>query len=275
MDKFQSWFSNPMVDKDHLSVTEISILDQYVTDMISFSQGALSELKSKHSSTSSNSKKSSGGNNNISVQDMVSLMDPVVNSTFEKNQENDCVGRRRPLREEDKNEDDSNNNEDDDSIANNSKCESIIIEDVKTPSEEDLLKGVFTEVSCAGNVIKTKEEIVKEAFKPVPSPRVKRKARKEQMLLEHKEMGRQALSVVMQQLKQEPPTNNTITNNGSDLQQHQTSSMIPKEEEDDEDDGLQCLDDLCTQSRHIEKELNTKLVKKDVGDDCDTMKVGG
>ena len=134
---------------------------------------------------------------------------------------------------------------------------------------------MFTEVSCAGNVIKTKEEIVKEAFKPVPSPRVKRKARKEQMLLEHKEMGRQALSVVMQQLKQEPPTNNTITNNGSDLQQHQTSSMIPKEEEDDEDDGLQCLDDLCTQSRHIEKELNTKLVKKDVGDDCDTMKVGG
>ena len=72
-----------------------------------------------------------------------------------------------------------------------------------------------------------------------------------------------------------PPTNNTITNNGGDLQQHQTSSMIPKEEEDDEDDGLQCLDDLCTQSRHIEKELNTKLVKKDVGDDCDTMKVGG
>ena len=146
------------------------------------------------------------------------------------------------------------------------------LRNTKTPSEEDLLKGVFTEVSCAGNVIKTKEEIVKEAFKPVPSPRVKRKARKEQMLLEHKEMGRHALSVAIQQLKQEPPST-TITN-GSDLQ-HQTS-MIPKEEEDDDDDdGLQCLDDLCTQSRHIEKELNTKLVKKDVGDDYDTVKVGG
>ena len=228
MDKLQSWFTNPMtmnsLDKD-LSVTEISILDQYVTDMISFSQGALSEIKSNKNEIS---------NSNISVQDVVSLVD---------------VQRAKIQDVEDITDDPKADHD-----SKSAKCESIIIEDCKAPSEEDLSKGVFTEVSCAGNVVKTKEqEIVKEAFKPVPSPRVKRKARKEQMLLEHKEKGHQALSLVMKQLN-----NNNIINvqdASADNDCKQTADKKCKQTDEDQD-GLQCLEDLCVQSLQIEKELN-------------------
>ena len=274
MDKIQSWFSNPMmsIENKDLSVTEINILDQYVTDMISFSQGALSEIKSKnHISTA-----------NICVQDVVSLNEPIKDDVEIVNH----------------NEKSTNDGD----VQN--KCESIIIED-KTPSEEEIQKGVFTEVSCAGNVIKTNakenEFIVKKAiFKPVPSPRVKRKARKEQMLLEHKEKGHQALSMVMKQMNvpnvPSVPNVPEVPHKDEETKQmllehkekgHQALSMVMKQLnvpnvsnvsnipkvpiEDQEKDGLQCLDDLCTQSRQIEKELHTKLVKKD---EDDTTKVG-
>lgn len=103
-----------------------------------------------------------------------------------------------------------------------------VIED-KIPSEEDIEKGVFTEVSCAGHVTKS------NFHPPIPSPRVKKKARKEQMLLEHKEKGHQALSLVMKNLQKK---------------------------DGEVDEGLQCLDDLCAQSRHIQEDIN-KNFKKD------------
>ena len=71
-------------------------------------------------------------------------------------------------------------------------------------------EGCFTQVSYAGKVVVNQpqptslENIGKEgdepscsSLKPVPSPRVKRKARKEKMLLEHKAMGKEALTKLL------------------------------------------------------------------------------
>ena len=140
---------------------------------------------------------------------------------------------------------------------------------------------------------------------PIPSPRVKRKARKEKMLQEHKEIGRQALS----QLK-DKNTNTSLNIELSDQTQfsckvidsgdHQNNSEIQTElstsfvyntlssmcttpsialprnsnstftDEDtlksevaeitinnleENDNGLDVLEDLCTQSRLIQREL--------------------
>ena len=84
-------------------------------------------------------------------------------------------------------------------------------------------------------------------FAPIPSPRIKKKARKEQMLLEHKEKGHQALSMVMKQLKKPEQ---------------------PEEDEEADNDGLQCLDDLCSQSRFIQEDIK-KQAKVPIEEDND------
>ena len=129
--------------------------------------------------------------------------------------------------------------------------EITVLED-KIPSEEEIQRGCFTEVSCAGNVTKTSssssssstaiKEVKRVDFAPIPSPRVKKKARKEQMLLEHKEKGHDALAMVMKHL--------TKPEDECSQPEHSTETELATA-----NDGLQCLDDLCSQSRFIEEDI--------------------
>ena len=234
-EKIQSWFNNPMVslEKDW-SVTEVNILDQYVTDMISMT------------SIPPSSKPPKNRDEEIIKRNVVidikcedsgqqkSVCDINSNTVILKSSENSIKNQESKIKR---------------------KSLITVIED-KTPSEEEISNGVFTEVSYAGNVSQKKIDLVKSHFEstPVPSPRVKKKARKEQMLLEHKEKGREALSLAMKQLK---TTNDEI------------------DHENEEDDGLQCLDDLCTQSRYVEEDIkkqqqhqhNSKVSTKDAEND--------
>ena len=44
------WLSNPLPDSKDFSLIEVDILDQYVTDMLSFTRGALSDVETpRHS----------------------------------------------------------------------------------------------------------------------------------------------------------------------------------------------------------------------------------
>lgn len=116
------------------------------------------------------------------------------------------------------------------------------------PSEEDLSRGVFTEVSFAGTFAPSQKPIVKitptiqkqervdpEEIRisstpdPVPSPRLKRKARKEQMLKEHKEAGREALSMLVK-----------------NVQPNKTNSA----------DVNAMLDDLCKHGADVERDID-------------------
>ena len=128
--------------------------------------------------------------------------------------------------------------------------EITVLED-KIPSEEEIQRGCFTEVSCAGNVTKTSsssssskaiKEVKRVDFAPIPSPRVKKKARKEQMLLEHKEKGHDALAMVMKHL--------TKPEDECSKPEHSTETELATA-----NDGLQCLDDLCSQSRFVEEDI--------------------
>ena len=128
--------------------------------------------------------------------------------------------------------------------------EITVLED-RIPSEEEIQRGCFTEVSCAGNVTKTSsssssstaiKEVKRVDFAPIPSPRVKKKARKEQMLLEHKEKGHDALAMVMKHL--------TKPEDECSKPEHSTETELATA-----NDGLQCLDDLCSQSRFIEENI--------------------
>jgi len=110
------------------------------------------------------------------------------------------------------------------------------------PSEEDLSRGVFTEVSFAGTFASSqkptpiqKQERSKldapvslpiDFEAPVPSPRLKRKARKEQMLKEHKETGREALSL-----------------------------LVKNFQSNKYEDGNALLDDLCHHGAEVEKDI--------------------
>jgi hypothetical protein len=241
-EQIQSWLSNPMsmTSMEHdLSVTEISVLDQYVTDMISFTQGALPGIQTPRQSRITDTTVEDA--KDISVHDMISIIESIEKVTIKETE----VVQERPT-----------------------KLVSITVLEDKTPSEEDLQYGVFTEVSCAGHVKHDKSELVKpdkskmfkqdksKMFKqdkksaavlkqadpqrPIPSPRVKKKARKDQMLQQHKEIGHEALSMVLKQFKdveEDVPdkTNNHLNNN--------------------DEDGMECLDDLCSQSRHVQQEI--------------------
>ena len=131
--------------------------------------------------------------------------------------------------------------------------EITVLED-KIPSEEEIQRGCFTEVSCAGNVTKTSssssssskaiKEVKRVDFAPIPSPRVKKKARKEQMLLEHKEKGHDALAMVMKHLTKPEDECSSKPEHSTETTELATAN-----------DGLQCLDDLCSQSRFIEEDI--------------------
>ena len=142
---------------------------------------------------------------------------------------------------------------------------------------------------------------------PIPSPRVKRKARKEKMLQEHKELGKQALSQLKDkhlvasetvspasrnQVNDGPNISTSTCNNSEDpssqmstslsypnisstcttpslaLSRHSNSTLTDEDTlkteiaEDisinnieENDNGLDVLEDLCTQSKFIQREL--------------------
>lgn len=132
-------------------------------------------------------------------------------------------------------------NEEEMVVSSWTKPQATVIED-KIPSEEEIQRGVVTQVSYAGNV--------KKFLQPIPSPRVKKKARKEQMLLEHKENGHQALSQLMKQLKQD----------------HDSNQPKSQNQALDADDGIKCLDELCSQSQIIQQDINKQQLQNEKKD---------
>ncbi len=85
------------------------------------------------------------------------------------------------------------------------------------------------------------------AHAPVPSPRLKKKARKEQMLQEHKEKGKEALSLLVKQIQH--PTEDEQQQQQQQRQQQQKSQL-------EVDGGLNSLlDDLCAHSAGVVRDI--------------------
>ena len=237
-EKIQSWLNNPMVSLEQdWSVTEVNILDQYVTDMISMTEVVPPKVpKVPVIPTLVTTPRDEIIKRNVVID--IKCEDDIIVPN---------VSATTPKRAKSSNCDINSNRIEVKKLSEKNpkspkiKRKSITVIEDKIPSEEEISHGVFTEVSCAGNVTQKKIDLVKSHFEnaPIPSPRVKKKARKEQMLLEHKEKGREALSLVMKQLKSEPTPTETLT----------------ALENNNENDGLQCLDDLCTQSRYVEEDI--------------------
>ena len=164
-------------DSKDLSITEIHVLDQYVCQMIDFTESALKgEDKSE----------------------FVSLIEEAKRKSKDEEQVRQSVKQII------------------DKFEGKTEKQKIVVEH---PSEEQISSGVFTEVSFAGSFNPTRP--------PIPSPRTKRKARKEQMLIEHKKNAKEALN----ELK-----------------------LLKKQQQSES--GLQCLDELCCQSENIAREQN-------------------
>ena len=156
-----------------------------------------------------------------------------------------------------------------------------------SPSDDDLSHGVFTEVTFAGSFgsgvsVAVVPEAPEEADEggagpppplpakkaPIPSPRTKRRARKEQMLLEHKEKGVEALNILKSQSASCVP-------NGA----RSPSPSPALKASASHQDGLECLEQLCSMSRGIERESGILFRSRppprqaesptDDDDDCD------
>ena len=162
------------------------------------------------------------------------------------------------------------------SAVNQEKPQITVIEENNIPSEEDLQRGVFTEISCAGNVAKAKlsdqihpSDLAKKVpnlatIPPVPSPRVKKRARKEQMLLEHKNKGHEALSQILKQLKVKEPEENDHTKSHENSNDNDPCGTEKNNNYDEDclknnnEDVLQCLNDLCEQSKLIQEDIKNE-----------------
>ncbi len=210
-----------------LSVTEIDVLDQCVNDMM----GSLS----KDVATPRNSWTPSS-------QELVKLI------------------------KERENEDNSQMTIDESSSTvmppPRSKKKHFILSTAPTPdpTEEDLSRGVFTEVSFAGSFVSqslasspapslvstatvpppppTENSELSMKKPPIPSPRTKRKARKEQLLLEHKAMGKKTITDILKSRSSSSVPDKLSSSSGNSYR-----------------NGLDCLDDLCTMSRKVERDI--------------------
>ena len=248
-DELHSWLSSPMssanLDK---SMTEIDVLDQCVSEMMSFTTDALT------TDTDSDTLKSGMFLNMLEHQRTSTDDDDVRKSVQEIIDKIERIESKPPVKPE-----------------RTRKREKV----TAAPSDDDLSHGVFTEVSFAGSfssgISVAAPEAPKEAAKgkvelppplpskkgpgaggddtlakaPVPSPRTKRRARKEQMLLEHKEKGREALSILKSQ------SASCVPNNGA-----RSPSPLRGKASASHQDGLECLEleELCSMSRGIERE---------------------
>ncbi len=229
-----SWLSNPCPEKD-LSITEI---DQYVTDMISFTKDVLVDVETPRNSFADLVK---DDNVRQSVQDIINKIEK---ATKEGNQ---CSGSRVSKKMSPSlSTQDVVHNMDERKHEQKSTASMDL-------SEDDLNHGVFTEVSYAGSF-----EVPKRSQKkpPMPSPRTKRKARKEQLLMEHKQQGRDVL------MKAKDMNKNSKTDNSSAPELECSSktwdSSGPTEAKpplNRSASGLDCLDELCSLSRDIERDI--------------------
>ncbi len=132
------------------------------------------------------------------------------------------------------------------------------------PTEDDLSHGVFTEVSFAGSFVSKTSSSPAPSIKtrtptppppppppsrpPIPSPRTKRKARKEQLLLEHKERGRQMLSDIIKSRSAGCVPSASAGAAASELTRSSSSGLSSTT-------GLDCLNELCTLSRTVERDI--------------------
>ena len=247
-DELNSWLSSPMsstnLDK---SMTEIDVLDQCVSEMISFTTDALT------TDTDADTLKSGIFLNMLEHQrtstDDVDVRKS-VQEIIDKIERNESKPPVKPERTR--------------------KRERV----TASPSDDDISHGVFTEVSFAGSFSSGMSVAAPEAPKeategevglppplptktsakkgngadiispkaPIPSPRTKRRARKEQMLLEHKEKGMEALSILKSQSASSVP--NGVASSPPPALKAATSHH----------DGLECLEQLCSMSRGIERE---------------------
>jgi hypothetical protein len=282
-ERLQSWLSNPLpsLDSKDFSLVEVDVLDQYVTDMLSFTKGALSEIDTPRQSTAFQPNNIHLKSNEelldllndvqhsedasqclkISVQDMISRI------------EADTTGKSTPEQQQ----------------------PTILTKTEPSLTEEDLNRGVFTEVSFAGtfasqkaqvknspvnssgvqqvklqidqqpkNILNQVHKATLEQVKvqpevpsiiPVPSPRLKKKARKEQMLLEHKEKGKEALSKLVKNL-------HSVLD--GDQEQSDTNCCKQSDKNSIDDGGLSSLiDDLCAHSAGVARDIaeNRRLSK--------------
>ena len=265
-DKLNSWLSNPANDSQDLSITEIDVLDQYVTQMMSFTNDTLSDVQTPRASFSEDAfvsileihkKKSNDENVRQSVQDIINKIEKNSSEKKEKTtsevKEPSVPARKKKAFTPD-------------------------------PSDDDLSQGVFTEVSFAGSFMgqgQTKK-VEEETKAPVPSPRTKRRARKEQMLLEHKQSGREALSLLKSRsagnvpntLKTEdlPEKSATLSRDfskASKIEKDKSTTVTPAETQESavkkivsSSSGLDCLEELCSQSANIERDIEARAVAK-------------
>ena len=210
LERINSWLTNPL-ETSLDDKADIDVLDEYINDMLTFTNGALPDIKTPRTS-------------------IVEIV--LQNNTFKK----EAIEEDERIPEGSVQE-----------IIKKIECgnfedelqSSVIIASNPEPSDDDLSRGCFTEVSCAGKVVVQKPnsleiigqtEVLKpgcQDLQPVPSPRVKRKARKEKMLMEHKANGKEALS----QLKK--------------IEEKRLS-------------GLDDLNDLCAQSQLVRKDIEVR-----------------
>ena len=299
-DKIQTWLSSPISQTaaaPDYKLTEINVLDKYVTDMISLADVTLKDVSSDCDSQSSEDKyprviMKSPKFIRKTTESMKLLQKNVKNHSdkkVDKSTQSPKMAKKSPqlVRKITESEPQKSPKMDDKkSKLSRKTCESpkvtrkcqksprvnyteiksdvetsakseggeittqepklkpqiTVIED-KVPSEEEINRGVFTEVSCSGNVkkqaISTQQQSL--TLPPTPSPRVKKKARKEQMLLEHKEMGHHAISLALKQLKQVDK---------------KSENHIPAELSKEDAIGIQCLNDLCSQTQFIQVDIS-------------------
>ncbi len=289
-DQLNSWLSSPIsmtasLDK---SITEIDVLDQCVSEMMSFASDALlvsdsaaTLTPSPNSTLVSQSQPKSGlflsmlehhksesrdEEMRKSVQEIIDKIE--LNSkesavTASPKKRSPSPGSSPPIKPE-----------------RTKKRDPSVMSSV-APSDDDLSHGVFTEVSFAGSFssmmsivteplkedteenveLAKREKEIKEAEEikvehrspdpppkfvsakapPVPSPRTKRRARKEQMLQQHKTSGKEALFLLKSQSA------------GCVPQQVGTTPMSASASASHQD-GLECLEQLCSISKSIENE---------------------
>ena len=348
VDRLHSWLSNPLPDSKDFSLIEVDVLDQYVTDMLSFTKGALSDVNTPRHSlqtceiSGDESKEPEEEGSKVSVQDMISRIEGKENKTI------------------------------------------VVTSSDGPPSDEDLNRGVFTEVSFAGTfaplklqqqqqqqqqlqkqlnqlkqhqqsshlqqqqqqlkqqqetvqpdkqpqpvlqrqqklaqcaqqqhkpqahqqlqqqqqqtqhvkqlshktqaqqqpkssssqgpssaqeakqVLELKKVEVKSTTEipitaPVPSPRLKRKARKEQMLLEHKEKGKEALSQLVRSISQTPerdlPNQTFEIDTKPEPKDGREGSNVKQVEKGVTEAGVgidSLLDDLCAHSAGVVRDI--------------------
>lgn len=275
--EINSWLSSPVspanLDK---SLTEIDVLDQYVSQMMSFTTDALDDAANKPPKSGIfisilEQQKSESSDEDVrkSVQEIIDKIElstteaEILKKSFQKSLSPPPSSSRQ---------------------AAPIKPERARKRDVLSfaPSDDDLSHGIFTEVSFAGSFSsgisivaeplkeETGEKVTPETMMPVffsvrappvPSPRTKRKARKELMLIEHKQNGREALELLKSHSE-------TCVPRTDDDEIEEELSYRPKSVQD----GLECLEQLCSISRNIEEEEEVNHRNKDATKICDEKK---